>query len=226
LSHHHYLNYLKNNNYMPSVNNSERLPRLGILASGSGSNMQAIAEAIHNGQLAAEIAVVIYNEPDAYVKIRAETLNIPMVHIDHRQFKGQFKGDPAPREALDRALINTLKEYQVDLVIMAGWMRIVTQVLLDGFPERILNIHPSLLPSFRGMHAVEQALHYGVKLAGCTVHVVSLEVDSCKIIQQAAVPVLADDTVTTLQQRIQKAEHQIYPVAIGEYMVSHPHLWR
>ncbi|MEI6428545.1 MAG: phosphoribosylglycinamide formyltransferase [Pseudanabaena sp. ELA607] len=194
--------------------------RLGILASGSGSNMQAIAEAINQGQLAAEIAVVIYNESDAYVKVRAETLQLPTVYLNHRQ----FKNDATPREALDHALISTLRQYNVDLVVMAGWMRIVTQVLLDGFPERILNIHPSLLPSFRGMHAVEQALNYGVKLAGCTVHVVSLEVDSGQIIQQAAVPVLADDTVTTLQQRIQKAEHQIYPTAIAEYIITNPHL--
>ncbi|AFY73126.1 phosphoribosylglycinamide formyltransferase, formyltetrahydrofolate-dependent [Synechococcus sp. PCC 7502] len=183
---------------------------LGILASGSGSNMEAIANAISNKEINAQIRVVIYNNPDAKVKERAERLGIPAVLINHRDYKS--------REDLDRAIIQTLNEYQVNLVIMAGWMRVVTQVLIDAFSDRILNIHPSLLPSFRGTHAIDQALNYGVKIAGCTVHIVSLEVDSGKILEQAAVPVLTSDTVESLQQRIQVQEHIIYPKAIANFL--------
>jgi phosphoribosylglycinamide formyltransferase 1 len=183
---------------------------LGILASGSGSNMEAIAVAISNQAINAKIQVVIYNNPDAKVQERAARLGIPSVLINHRDYKS--------REDLDRAIIQTLKEYQVDLVIMAGWMRVVTQVLIDAFDDRILNIHPSLLPSFRGTNAIDRALNYGVKIAGCTVHIVSLEVDSGKILEQAAVPVLDHDTVTSLQQRIQVQEHLIYPKAIANFL--------
>jgi len=183
---------------------------LGILASGSGSNMGAIAAAISNQELDAQIMVVIYNNPTAMVRERATKLGIPTVLINHRDYNS--------REDLDRAIIQTLQQYQVNLVIMAGWMRVVTQVLIDAFGDRILNIHPSLLPSFRGTHAIQQALDYGVKITGCTVHIVSLEVDSGKIIEQAAVAVLADDTVTSLQQRIQVQEHIIYPKAIASFL--------
>jgi phosphoribosylglycinamide formyltransferase 1 len=183
---------------------------LGILASGSGSNMEAIAVAINNQEIQAKIQVVIFNNPEAKVQERAIRLGIPAVLINHRDYKS--------REDLDRAIIQILKEYQVDLVIMAGWMRVVTQVLIDAFGDRILNIHPSLLPSFRGTHAIDQALSYGVKITGCTVHIVSLEVDSGKILEQAAVPVLDQDTVTSLQQRIQVQEHLIYPKAIANFL--------
>lgn len=182
---------------------------LGILASGSGSNMEAIANAIQNHTLDAQIQVVVYNNPDAKVQQRAERLGIAAVLINHRDF--------VSREELDRALIQTLRAYDVNLVVMAGWMRVVTEVLIDAFGDRILNIHPSLLPSFWGTHAIEQAMNYGVKITGCTVHIVSLEVDSGKILEQAAVPILADDTVATLQQRIQVQEHLIYPKAIANF---------
>jgi len=188
----------------------KNLSHLGILASGSGSNMEAIAHAIGNQAINAQIRVVIYNNPDAKVKERAKRLGIPAVLVNHRDYP--------TREDLDRAIIQTLNAYQVDLVIMAGWMRVVTQVLIDAFSDRILNIHPSLLPSFRGTHAIDQALNYGVKIAGCTVHIVSLEVDSGKILEQAAVPILANDTVTSLQQRIQVQEHLIYPKAIANFL--------
>ncbi|HTL89160.1 MAG TPA: phosphoribosylglycinamide formyltransferase, partial [Leptolyngbya sp.] len=121
----------------------------------------------------------------------------------------------ASREDLDRAIVETLKQSGVDWVIMAGWMRIVTPVLIQAFRDRILNIHPSLLPSFKGNRAVEQALEAGVKITGCTVHLVVPEVDSGEIIIQAAVPVLASDTIETLQQRIHAEEHRIYPAAIA-----------
>jgi phosphoribosylglycinamide formyltransferase 1 len=178
---------------------------LGVLASGNGSNLEAIAE----GSLNAKIAVAIYNNPEAYVRQRAERLGIPTVLLNHRNY--------ASREALDAAIIEVLVAHHVDLVIMAGWMRVVTQTLIDAFPKRILNIHPSLLPSFPGIHAIDQALNYGVKISGCTVHLVSLEVDCGPILQQAAVPVLPDDTPSSLQQRIQVQEHLIYPSAIAAY---------
>lgn len=183
---------------------------LGILASGSGSNLEAIATAIANNQLDAEIAVLIYNNPDAFVTQRAKKFGIPSVLLNHRHYSS--------REDLDAAIIQVLHQYGVNLVIMAGWMRVVTDKLLQAFPNQILNIHPSLLPSFPGIHAVEQALNYGAKITGCTVHIVSLEVDSGPILQQAAVPVLPNDTVTSLQQRIQVQEHLIYPQAIAGYL--------
>ncbi|MEM8544570.1 MAG: phosphoribosylglycinamide formyltransferase, partial [Cyanobacteria bacterium P01_H01_bin.119] len=142
--------------------------RLGIMASGSGSNMAAIAQAIDSGDLNAQIAGVIYNNPSALVARRAQDRQIAATLLDHRQFDS--------RAALDRAIITALKDYAVDWVIMAGWMRRVTEVLIDAFPQRILNIHPSLLPSFPGVRAVEQSLNAGVKVTGCTVHYVELAV--------------------------------------------------
>ncbi|MGQ9837495.1 MAG: phosphoribosylglycinamide formyltransferase [Cyanobacteriota bacterium] len=179
---------------------------LGILASGNGSNFAAIAQAIQSGELKAQIAVVITNNPTAYVRQRAEQWGIPCVVLNHREYP--------QRQALDAAIIEVLKHYQVDWVIMAGWMRLVTEVLITAYPGRILNLHPSLLPSFKGLRAVEQALEYGVKITGCTVHVVTLEMDSGPIIAQAAVPILPDDTVASLYQRIQAQEHRLYPQAI------------
>jgi len=188
-------------------NDKERPPRLGILASGNGSNFEAIAQAIHNGQLNAQIQVVVYNNPEARVADRAQRWGIPTVLLNHREFPS--------REDLDRNIIQTFHEYEVTWGIMAGWMRRVTAVLIDAFPGRILNIHPSLLPSFPGLQAVEQALTAGVKIAGCTVHIVELEVDSGPIIMQAAVPVLPQDTPDSLQKRIHVQEHRIYPQAIA-----------
>ncbi|MFQ3617633.1 MAG: phosphoribosylglycinamide formyltransferase [Cyanobacteriota bacterium] len=181
--------------------------RLGVLASGSGSNFEAIAQAIAQRQLNAQIQVMIYNNPQAKAAARAERLGIAAELLNHRQF--------ASREALDQAIIDQLRRYEVEWVIMAGWMRVVTDVLINAFPDRILNLHPSLLPSFPGARAVEQALAAGVKVTGCTVHYVRLEVDSGPIIMQAAVPVLPDDTPDTLHQRIQVQEHRIFPRAIA-----------
>ena len=194
------------------LSSSKSVTILGVLASGSGSNFEAIANSIENGKLFAKIAVVIYNEPDAFARQRAEKFGIPAILVNHRDYKS--------RKDLDRAIIDLLQKYDVDLVIMAGWMRIVTQILIDAFPERILNIHPSLLPSFKGIHAIEQAFNYGVKIMGCTVHLLSIEVDSGKIIKQASVPVLPEDTLEDLQKRIQVQEHIIYPQAIAEYIAS------
>ncbi len=181
--------------------------RLGLLASGSGSNVEVIAQAIASGQLNAQIQVVIYNNPTAKVAERAERLGLAKLLLNHREF--------ASRAALDQAIVAALKAHQADWVIMAGWMRIVTQDLIDAFPRRILNIHPSLLPSFPGANAVEQALKSGVKITGCTVHYVELAVDSGPIIIQAAVPILPNDTSEALHQRIQVQEHRIFPLAIA-----------
>jgi phosphoribosylglycinamide formyltransferase 1 len=181
--------------------------KLGIMASGSGSNFTAIAQAIASGQLNAEIKLLIYNNPAAAVHDRAADLNIPAQLLDHREFPS--------REALDGAIVAAFQAQDVDWVVMAGWMRIVTPVLIDAYADRLLNIHPSLLPSFRGIRAVEQALAAGVKITGCTVHLVVPEVDAGRIIMQAAVPVFPDDTVATLQHRIHIQEHAIYPAAIA-----------
>jgi len=181
--------------------------KLGILASGSGSNFEAVAEAIKNGQLNAHLQVLIYNNPQAKVVERAARCNVPAVLLNHRDFDS--------REELDAQIVETLQQYSVDWVIMAGWMRIVTPVLIDAFPDKIINIHPSLLPSFRGAKAVEQAIDAGVKITGCSVHLVCLEVDSGQILLQAAVPILANDTVATLHDRIQVQEHRILPQAIA-----------
>lgn len=185
----------------------DRLPvKLGVMSSGSGSNFEAIAQAISDQRLNAQIEVLVYNNPGAAVNDRATRWGIPSMLVDHRAF--------GSREELDRAIVQILQTAEVDWVIMAGWMRIVTPVLIHAFDQRILNIHPSLLPSFKGNRAIEQALEAKVKIAGCTVHIVVPEVDSGEIIMQAAVPVLPDDTVETLQNRIHVQEHLIYPQAI------------
>ena len=187
---------------------SPSLPlQLGLMASGSGTNFAAVAKAIADSQLNAEIKVLIYNNPQAKVKEHAKKYNIPTILIDHRNYQ--------PRKNFDREIVAVLKAYGADWVVMAGWMRIITQVLLDGYPNRIINIHPSLLPSFKGIKAVEQALKAKVKITGCTAHLVNLEVDSGEIIMQAAVPVLPDDSLDTLHARIQEQEHIILPKAIA-----------
>ncbi len=188
---------------------SENSPpvQLGVMASGSGSNFEAIAQAIAAQQLNAKIQVLIYNNPGAKVAARAERWGIPAVLLNHREYSS--------REDLDGAIVQTLRKHGVEWVVMAGWMRIVTPVLITAFADRVLNIHPSLLPSFKGNKAVEQALAAGVKITGCTVHLVVPEVDSGPIIMQAAVPVLPDDTLETLQNRIHVQEHRIYPRAIA-----------
>ncbi|MDY6901346.1 MAG: phosphoribosylglycinamide formyltransferase [Cyanobacteriota bacterium] len=185
---------------------SSKPVKLGIMASGSGSNFEAVAQAIENGQLNAKIQVLIYNNPDAYAAVRADKWNVKAVLINHRDYKH--------REDLDKQIVEVLQQHDVEWVIMAGWMRLVTQVLIDAFPKRMINIHPSLLPSFKGVRAIEQAIEAQVKITGCTVHLVSLEMDSGEIIMQAAVPVLPDDTPDTLHKRIQIQEHRILPAAI------------
>ncbi len=181
--------------------------RLGILASGSGSNFAAIQQAIIDQQLNAEVSCVLYNIPDAYVAQRARAHNIPAFFIDHNAYR--------TRHAFDKELLNQLANHDIEWLLLAGWMRRLTTNFIDAYPQKILNIHPSLLPSFPGLHAIEQALQAGVTITGCTVHIVTAELDSGPIIAQAAVPVLPDDTAQTLHTRIQEQEHDLYPLAIN-----------
>ena len=180
---------------------------LGILISGRGSNLQAIIDAIHDGRLDAEIAVVVSNRPGAAGLERARAAGIETLCIDHRR-------SPS-RDDFDRAVAAALRARDVALVCLAGFMRLVGAPLLDAFPNRILNVHPSLLPAFPGVDAQRQALDYGVKVAGVTVHLVTPELDGGPIVLQRAVPVLDDDTVESLSARILIEEHRIYPEAIG-----------
>lgn len=182
--------------------------RLGILGSGSGSNMQAILDAIENGSLDAEIVLVLSDNPDAYILERAKKAGIPTGLIDCRGFKTKY---PLEVQAETAA---ALMKAEVDLVCLAGFMRLVKSPLMAVYPNRILNIHPSLLPAFPGLKAWEQALESGVNETGCTVHYVDGGIDTGPMILQAKVPVLPGDTAESLHERIQVEEHQLYPEAI------------
>lgn len=188
--------------------------RIGILGSGSGSNMQAILDAIEDGSLDAEIALVLSDNPDAFILERAKQNDIPSGVIDCRGFKSKFP-DEAQQETAE-----ALKAAGVELVCLAGFMRLVRQPLLDAFPNRILNIHPSLLPAYPGLMAWQQAVEDGATESGCTVHHVDAGMDTGPIILQAKVPVLADDNPESLHARIQKEEHRIYPEAIRSWMAQ------
>lgn len=182
--------------------------RLGILGSGSGSNMQAILDAIDAGTLKAEIALVLTDNPGATILTRAEKRGIPTAVIDCRGFKMKFPDEAQVEVAAQ------LKAARVDLVCLAGFMRLVKAPLLEAFPDRILNIHPALLPAFPGLEAWKQAIDAGATESGCTVHYVDAGMDTGPTILQAKVPVFKNDTPDTLHQRIQVAEHRIYPEAI------------
>jgi len=179
---------------------------LGVLISGSGTNLQAIIDTIEQGKLHAAIQVVISNRADAHGIIRARSHNIPAVIIPHTEF--------ASREAFEAQIITTLQSRTVDLVVLAGFMRLLSSSFIRAFPQRVMNIHPSLLPAFPGVHAQRQALERGVRISGATVHFVDEEVDHGPIIIQAAVPVYPDDTEESLSARILAQEHRIYPTAI------------
>ena len=182
------------------------MKRLGILLSGRGSNFEAIADSIETGRLDAEIAIVISNRPDARGLETARERGLTAICIPS-------KG--VPREEYDRQLVAKLKNRRVDLVCLAGFMRLLTAEFCREFPMAILNIHPSLLPAFPGLDAQKQALEHGVKISGCTVHFVDEHLDAGPIVLQAAVPVLSGDTAETLSERILKEEHRIYSEAIG-----------
>ncbi|MCP9850090.1 phosphoribosylglycinamide formyltransferase [Cyanobium sp. Morenito 9A2] len=185
----------------------DRPLRLGVMASGAGSNFEALVRACRQGPLDAELALLVVNNPHCGAQVRARRLDVPWQLHDHRQH--------GSRAELDGALVRTFGEARVDLVVMAGWMRIVTPVLIEAYPQRLVNIHPSLLPSFRGLDAVGQALAAGVTLSGCSAHLVTAEVDAGPILVQAAVPVLPGDDRRRLTERIQEQEHRILPLAVA-----------
>ena len=182
--------------------------KLGVLGSGAGSNMQSIVDAIEAGELAAEIRLVLADVPDAKILDRARRHGIPCQYLDCAPWKTKLEG---PAE--DRC-IQLLKDAGCDVVVLAGFMRIVKPKLLAAFPNRVLNIHPALLPAFPGVAAWKQALDYGAKVAGVTVHFVDAGTDTGPIIVQRAVPVLDGDTPETLHARIQVEEHKAYPEAL------------
>jgi phosphoribosylglycinamide formyltransferase-1 len=183
---------------------------VAVLASGRGSNLQAVIDAIEAGQVQATIVAVISNKKDAAALERARKHGLPDLFVDPKPFAGR----PDSREAYDRALLDVLERHDVELVLLAGYMKIVTAVLIDAYVNRIMNIHPSLLPSFPGLEVQKKAIEWGCKLAGCTVHFVTEGVDEGPIIVQAAVPILDDDTPEILAARILVQEHKIYPRAV------------
>ena len=190
-------------------------PRLGVLISGRGSNLQAIIDAIRDGTLQAEIAIVLSNVAEAQGLARAAAAGIETRVLSHR--------DHRSRDEYDRALAAVLQQYRVDLVCLAGFMRLLGTLLIDAFPNRIVNIHPSLLPAFPGLDAQRQALEHGVKVSGATVHLVNAQLDAGPIVMQRTVPVFDDDTVDSLAARILIEEHRLYPEAIQRVLSG---VWR
>lgn len=182
---------------------------IGVLISGSGTNLQAIIDAIEAGKLDARIEVVLSNKGDAHGLVRARKHGIAVEVLDHKAFSS--------REAYDQAVVDRLRSRGVELVVLAGFMRLLSPVFIKAYSNRIMNIHPALLPSFPGLHVQKKAVEHGVRFAGCTVHFVNEECDEGPIIIQAVVPVFSDDTEASLMARILKQEHRIYPRAIQLY---------
>lgn len=190
--------------------------RLGILLSGRGSNFEAIARNVIAGVLDAEIAVVISNRESAQGLATARSLGLKAIALPSKGTE---------REAFDTQLVEILRRHEVDLVVLAGYMRLLSPIFIRAFPQRILNIHPSLLPAFPGLDAQHQAFEYGVKVSGCTVHFVDEQLDNGPILRQAAVPVLPHDTADSLSARILEQEHRVYSEAIrivlsGRYRIE------
>jgi phosphoribosylglycinamide formyltransferase 1 len=179
---------------------------LGVLASGRGSNFQAIIDEIEAGRIPASIRLLIVDNPDAFAIERARKHSIAHIYLNPREFP--------TKDSYFIGIADELKARGVELVILAGFMRIVRRPLIEAFPNRIMNIHPALLPSFRGFHGQKQAVEYGTKISGCTVHFVDEGMDTGPVIIQAAIPVSPDDTEETLSNRILKLEHKIFPEAI------------
>lgn len=184
--------------------------RVAVLVSGRGSNLQAVIDAIEAGTVRAKIVAVISNKKDAPALERARRQNLSCLFVDPKPYAGR----PDSREAYDRELLDVLRRHDAELVLLAGYMKIVTTVLVEAFVNRMMNIHPSLLPSFPGLDVQKKAIEWGCKLAGCTVHFVTEGVDEGPIILQAAVPILDDDSPDTLAARILEQEHKIYPRAV------------
>lgn len=182
---------------------------IGVLISGSGTNLQAIIDAIEAKELDAKIQLVLSNRADAYGLVRAKKHGIPIEVLDHKRFSG--------REDFDQAVVDILQARGVELVVLAGFMRLLSPVFVRAYSNRIMNIHPALLPAFPGLHVQKKAVEHGVRFSGCTVHFVNDECDEGPIIIQAVVPVLAKDTEDSLASRILAQEHRIYPRAIQLY---------
>jgi phosphoribosylglycinamide formyltransferase 1 len=182
---------------------------IGVLISGGGTNLQAIIDAIEAGKLDARIEVVLSNKGDAHGLVRARKHGIAVEVMDHKAFPS--------REAYDQEVVDRLRSRGVELVVLAGFMRLLSPVFIKAYSNRIMNIHPALLPSFPGLHVQKKAVEHGVRFAGCTVHFVNEECDEGPIIIQAVVPVFSDDTEASLMARILKQEHRIYPRAIQLY---------
>ena len=192
---------------------------LGVLVSGSGTNLQAILDAIAAETLQAKVGVVISNVATAKALERAKAARVPAIVVDHKAF--------ASRAAFDAAIVEVLQAHDVDCVVLAGFMRIVTPTVLDAYPNRVVNVHPALLPAFPGVNAQRQALEYGVAVSGCTVHFVDAGTDTGPIIAQAAVPVLEGDDEAALVARILQKEHELLPtvlqwIAEGRVVVEQP----
>ncbi|MCW5837922.1 MAG: phosphoribosylglycinamide formyltransferase [Labilithrix sp.] len=192
---------------------------LGVLVSGSGTNLQAILDAIEAGDLKAKVGVVVSNVATAKALDRAKAARVPAIVVDHKAFPS--------REAFDAAVVEVLQAHRVDCVVLAGFMRLVTPTVLDAFPNRVVNVHPALLPAFPGVRAQRQALEYGVSISGCTVHFVDAGTDTGPIIAQAPVPVLDADDEATLTARILQKEHELLPIVLqwiaeGRVVVEHP----
>ena len=194
---------------------AEKLP-IAVLISGGGTNLQAIIDAIAGNRLDAKIEVVLSNRADAFGLVRAKNRGIPTEILDHKAFPS--------REAYDQAIVDLLRARSVQLVALAGFMRLLSPVLVRAFSNRIMNIHPALLPSFPGLHVQKKALEHGVRFSGCTVHFVNEECDEGPIIIQAVVPVFPDDSEEQLAERILQQEHRIYPRAIQLYAEGRLHV--
>lgn len=201
-----------------TANEKSPEPRLtlGVLVSGSGTNLQAILDAVAAGSLPARVAVVVSNVAGVRALERAESHGVPTAVVDHRAF--------ADRASFDRAIVDVLRSHGVECVVLAGFMRIVTPALLDAFPNRVVNVHPALLPAFPGTNAQAQALSYGVRVSGCTVHLVDAGTDTGPILAQAAVPVLEGDDVASLRARILEKEHELLPRVLGWIAASKVHV--
>lgn len=193
----------------PVLNPAEGALRLGVLVSGRGSNLEAILDAIKQEKLSARVTVVISNKKDAAALERAARHQVPALFLDPTHY--------SRREEYDAAILQQLNEFGVELVVLAGYMRLVTPTLIQPYHNRIINTHPSLLPAFPGMHAQRQALSYGVRVSGCTIHFVDEEMDHGPIIAQASVPVFEGDTVEQLSERILAEEHRLLPQVLHLY---------
>ena len=180
--------------------------KIGVLVSGSGTNLQAIIDAIHAGEVDAEIVLVVASRPDAYGITRAELVHIPTLVMNKDLYQN--------KESADQLIVEKLKEAGAEYVFMAGYMRMVTPIILDAFPNKVVNLHPALLPSFKGAHGIKDAFDAGVKVTGITVHFANAEYDKGPIIAQEPVRVLEDDTLETLETRIHEAEHELYPKGV------------